>query len=284
MDLLILRRHASSSRLSPRRRRPARGRTTGSRSSTRGLSGPDLFPEVEPQWAGEATGSRSSTGVSAAATCSPGWRPYTATGTGDLSALRGRRWDAAIDTCGYVPRVVQGVCRAVGRCGGPLHLRLQHLRVFGRHRAGGRRRCAGGGVGRSHGRGGHGGDVRGAQGAVRAGGRGGDARQGAQRASRFDLRPPRSHGPFHVLAAKSRRRRRGPGPRPSGAPGAIHRREGPRGVDRKDVRGATNRNVQRHGSGLRTANGKAVGGVRGGQRWRRTARLGVRGIPGSRTE
>jgi 2'-hydroxyisoflavone reductase len=26
---------------------------------------------------------------------------------GDLSALRGRRWDAAIDTCGYVPRVVR---------------------------------------------------------------------------------------------------------------------------------------------------------------------------------
>jgi 2'-hydroxyisoflavone reductase len=26
---------------------------------------------------------------------------------GDLSALRGRRWDAAVDTCGYVPRVVR---------------------------------------------------------------------------------------------------------------------------------------------------------------------------------
>ena len=26
---------------------------------------------------------------------------------GDLAALRGERWDAAIDTCGYVPRVVQ---------------------------------------------------------------------------------------------------------------------------------------------------------------------------------
>src|SRR5437867_9675226 len=25
----------------------------------------------------------------------------------DLAALRGRRWDAALDTCGYVPRVVR---------------------------------------------------------------------------------------------------------------------------------------------------------------------------------
>jgi 2'-hydroxyisoflavone reductase len=46
----------------------------------RGLSGPDLFPEVET-----IKGDRE----------------------GDLSALRGRRWDAVIDTCGYVPRVVR---------------------------------------------------------------------------------------------------------------------------------------------------------------------------------
>ena len=46
----------------------------------RGLSGPDLFPEVET-----IRGDRD----------------------GDLSALRGRRWDAVIDTCGYVPRVVR---------------------------------------------------------------------------------------------------------------------------------------------------------------------------------
>src|SRR5215212_368646 len=26
---------------------------------------------------------------------------------GDLSALEGRRWDAVIDTCGYVPRIVR---------------------------------------------------------------------------------------------------------------------------------------------------------------------------------
>ena len=46
----------------------------------RGISDPDLFPEVET-----IKGDRD----------------------GDLSSLRGRRWDAAIDTCGYVPRVVR---------------------------------------------------------------------------------------------------------------------------------------------------------------------------------
>ena len=46
----------------------------------RGLSGADLFPEVET-----IKGDRG----------------------GDLSALRGRHWDAVIDTCGYVPRVVR---------------------------------------------------------------------------------------------------------------------------------------------------------------------------------
>jgi 2'-hydroxyisoflavone reductase len=46
----------------------------------RGLSGPGLFPEVE-----KIEGDR----------------------VGDLSVLRGRSWDAVIDTCGYVPRVVR---------------------------------------------------------------------------------------------------------------------------------------------------------------------------------
>ncbi|HEX6708789.1 MAG TPA: NAD-dependent epimerase/dehydratase family protein [Rubrobacter sp.] len=46
----------------------------------RGLRDPDLFPEVE-----RIKGDRD----------------------GDLSSLRGRRWDAVIDTCGYVPRVVR---------------------------------------------------------------------------------------------------------------------------------------------------------------------------------
>jgi nucleoside-diphosphate-sugar epimerase len=46
----------------------------------RGVSGPGLFPDVE-----KLVGDRD----------------------GDLSALRGRRWDAAVDACGYVPRVVR---------------------------------------------------------------------------------------------------------------------------------------------------------------------------------
>jgi 2'-hydroxyisoflavone reductase len=46
----------------------------------RGISEPGLFPEVE-----KIEGDRE----------------------GDLSALLGRRWDAVIDTCGYVPRVVR---------------------------------------------------------------------------------------------------------------------------------------------------------------------------------
>jgi 2'-hydroxyisoflavone reductase len=47
---------------------------------TRGKHNPDLFPDVE-----KLRGDRDS----------------------DLSALEGRRWDAVIDTCGYVPRVVR---------------------------------------------------------------------------------------------------------------------------------------------------------------------------------
>lgn len=46
----------------------------------RGRTNPDLFPEVEKLHGDRAT---------------------------DLSALQGRRWDAAIDLCGYVPRVVR---------------------------------------------------------------------------------------------------------------------------------------------------------------------------------
>lgn len=46
----------------------------------RGQHSPDLFPEVEKLRGDRAV---------------------------DLSALRGRRWDAVIDTCGYLPRVVR---------------------------------------------------------------------------------------------------------------------------------------------------------------------------------
>jgi 2'-hydroxyisoflavone reductase len=50
----------------------------------RGKSKPHLFPEIE-----KLVGDRD----------------------GDLSALEGRRWDVAIDTCGYVPRVVRQSAR-----------------------------------------------------------------------------------------------------------------------------------------------------------------------------
>ena len=46
----------------------------------RGESNPDLFPDVE-----KLKGDRD----------------------GDLEALKGRKWDAVIDTCGYFPRVVE---------------------------------------------------------------------------------------------------------------------------------------------------------------------------------
>jgi 2'-hydroxyisoflavone reductase len=50
----------------------------------RGQSNPDLYPDAE-----KLTGDRD----------------------GGLDALRGRRWDAVVDTCGYVPRVVRQSAR-----------------------------------------------------------------------------------------------------------------------------------------------------------------------------
>jgi len=52
----------------------------------RGQTNPDLFPEVE-----KLVGDRE----------------------GDLAPLRGRTWDAVIDTCGYVPRIVQNSARVL---------------------------------------------------------------------------------------------------------------------------------------------------------------------------
>jgi 2'-hydroxyisoflavone reductase len=53
---------------------------------TRGITAPELFPEVET-----IEGDREA----------------------DLSSLSGRRWDAAIDTCGYVPRVVRASAKTL---------------------------------------------------------------------------------------------------------------------------------------------------------------------------
>lgn len=54
----------------------------------RGQHNPELFPEVE-----KLRGNRD----------------------GDLEALRGRRWDAVIDTCGYVPRIVRTSAELLAR-------------------------------------------------------------------------------------------------------------------------------------------------------------------------
>lgn len=54
----------------------------------RGQHNPNLFPEVE-----KLRGNRA----------------------GDLEALRGRRWDAVIDTCGYVPRIVRASAELLAR-------------------------------------------------------------------------------------------------------------------------------------------------------------------------
>src|SRR5205823_4389549 len=52
----------------------------------RGRTGPDLFPDAQT-----IVGDRKE----------------------DLSPLRGRTWDAVIDTCGYVPRVVRASAEAL---------------------------------------------------------------------------------------------------------------------------------------------------------------------------
>lgn len=61
----------------------------------RGRHGPELYPEVE-----RLHGDRD---------------PQQDGGQG-LALLRGRRWDAAIDTCGYVPRVVRAAAEALAGC------------------------------------------------------------------------------------------------------------------------------------------------------------------------
>src|SRR5215210_639471 len=187
----------------------------------RGLHEPELFPEVE-----KIEGNRE----------------------GDLSALRGRRCNAVIDTCGYVPRVVGASARLLA--GAVDHYTfVSSISVYPEAIAPGAdeeapvRELPDPTVeevtGETYG---------GAQGAVRAGRRGDDAGQGIERPSWFDLWSARSHGPFHVLAASDGRWWRSAGPGSQRAQGAVHRRARSRDVDREDVCGATDRNVQRHRS------------------------------------
>src|ERR671921_353599 len=81
MDLLIV---GGTGFLGRHRLEAARGYGHRPTLFNRGLHEPELFPEVE-----KIEGNRE----------------------GDLSALRGRCWNAVIDTCGYVPRVVGASAR-----------------------------------------------------------------------------------------------------------------------------------------------------------------------------
>lgn len=48
---------------------------------------------------------------------------------GDLAPLRGRRWDAVVDTCGYLPRVVRRSVEAL-RDGVPVYLFVSSISVY----------------------------------------------------------------------------------------------------------------------------------------------------------
>ena len=53
----------------------------------------------------------------------------------DLDRLAGRRWDAVVDTCGYVPRVVRLSAEALVGQGRPLQLHLLDFGLSHRGRA-----------------------------------------------------------------------------------------------------------------------------------------------------
>jgi len=76
----------------------------------RGRSNPELFPEVE-----RLSGDRD----------------------GKLESLAGRQWDAVVDTCGYVPRLVGDSARALAESVGHYRSRLSTVGPTGRSR-----RCA----------------------------------------------------------------------------------------------------------------------------------------------
>ena len=75
----------------------------------RGKTNPDLFPHLE-----KLRGDRE----------------------GSLDALKGRCWDAVIDTCGYVSRKVRDAAKLLADSVATLHVRLQRFSLPGlqRHR------------------------------------------------------------------------------------------------------------------------------------------------------
>src|SRR6266516_6270693 len=75
----------------------------------RGQHSPELFPQVE-----KLQGDRS----------------------GDLSVLQGRHWDAIIDTCGFVPHIVQTSAEALAGSVGHYTF-ISSISVYGDFRVGG---------------------------------------------------------------------------------------------------------------------------------------------------
>ena len=161
----------------------------------RGQSNPDLFPHVEQLHGDRAT---------------------------DLHALQGRHWDAVIDTCGYVPRIVRLSAEALARAAGPLHLHLVALGLCRHEPAGVDESAPVGTLARRNGRASDRRNVRAAQGAVRASRGASHAGPDAHHPARPHRRPIRSDRPLYVLASSRGARRRGAGAGPSRAPRSIH--------------------------------------------------------------
>ena len=145
----------------------------------RGTTGADLYPELQ-----RITGDRD----------------------GGLDGLRGGEWDAVVDTSGYVPRIV-GAGAELLAASVPHYVFVSSISVYASfaevvdesaplaERLGARLRERRAGL-------------RGAQGALRGGRRGGVPRTLHRRPRRPDRRPLRPDRPVHVLAAPDRPGRR----------------------------------------------------------------------------
>ena len=162
---------------------------------------------------------------------------------GGLDGLRGREWDAVVDTSGYLPRIVRAGAELLAASVAhyvfvsSISVYASFAEVVDESASAGRalgarlrERRAG---------------LRGAQGALRGGCRGGVPRTLHRRPRRPDRRPARPDGPVHVLAAPDRPGRRPARPGACVAAAAARRRARPRGLDRDRGRGAARGAVQR---------------------------------------
>jgi hypothetical protein len=125
----------------------------------RGQHNPDLFPQVE-----KLRGDR--------------------TLPGGLDTLKGRTFDAVIDTCGYVPRIVRESAEFLAGQREMLLLHLLGLRVSGFQDPGSGRDSASRNPRRRNGRGDHRRDLRPAQGPLRKSRGGGVSRSRAEHSPR----------------------------------------------------------------------------------------------------